>query len=157
MERCNVELRRQLRSGAGALCYSTYSTTKIVCAAYEAFCDPPPVRPLRSEIRERNRVLVQVVLDVPALEPCLPDGPFGRPDGGRAEDIRGARLPVRGPVEHVRPEVDVMYVLAWGEAETEPRGFARAGVCSLLVGCGKRTSGERVGTEERRTKTVVVP
>ena len=104
----------------------------LVCAAYEAFCDPPPVRPLRSEIRERDRVLVQVVLDVPALEPGLPDGPFGRPDGGRAEDVRDARLPVHSAVEHVCPSVDVVHRAARGEAEPEARGGTRAVVRALL-------------------------
>ena len=97
------------------------------------------------------------MLHVPPLEPRLPDLPNWRVERGCTEDVRRARLPVRGPVEHVRAEVDVVHVLAWGEAEAEVRGFARAVVCSLLVGCGERASGERVGTEERRTKTVVVP
>lgn len=104
----------------------------------------PPSR----QIRKRDRARVQVVLHPAPLEPRLPDLPDGRVERGRPEDVRRARLPVRGPVEHVRPKVDIVHVLAWGEAEAEPRGFARAVVCSLSVGCGERTSSERMGTEE---------
>ena len=72
------------------------------------------------------------MLDVPALEPGLPDGPFGRPDGGRAEDVRDARLPVHSAVEHVCPSVDVVHRAARGEAEPEARGGTRAVVRALL-------------------------
>ena len=117
-----------------------------------------PLSPSR-QIRERDGARVQVVLHPAPLEPRLPDLPNRRVERGRPKDVRRARLPVRGPVQDVRAKVDVVHVLAWGEAEAKPRGFARAVVRSLpiLIGCGERslTSSEMVG--KGRTRTVVMP
>ena len=88
------------------------------------------LRTLR-QIRKRERVRVQVVLNIPSLEPRLANRPLARAHCRRAEDVRGADLSIRGPVQDVGGRVDVVYGAARREHEAETRGLARAVVCTL--------------------------
>lgn len=111
-----------------------------------------------SEVRERDRARVQIVLNVPPLIPRLSNLPIRRGHYGRAEDISGAYRPVFGAIEYVCALIDVVHIGARGEAEPEPGGWASAVIRSLETQrMGSVTKdGEMPYTKKALTKTVVM-
>ena len=83
------------------------------------------------QIRESYRVVVQIVLHVPPLEPRLSDGPHTRVDGRRAQNIRRACYTIRRAVEHVCFRIDVVHRGTRREAEPDACGSAGAFVRAL--------------------------
>ena len=74
---------------------------------------------LVQEVSERNRVVIQVMLNVTPLEPRLANGPRPGIRSRRPKDIGRAYLPVCSTIQDVCVDVDVMHRVAGREAEPE--------------------------------------